>query len=69
MQRMHFLLLTVAPQSDARVSACVRYDDDGGDDDDEKDDDDDDDDDVAVDAVTPAAFYSLISIHSSRAGH
>ena len=44
----------------------MRYDDDGGDDDEK---DDDDDDDVAVDAVTPAAFYSLISIHSSRAGH
>lgn len=45
----------------------MRYDDDGGDDDEK--DDDDDDDDVAVDSVTPAAFYSLISIHSSRAGH
>jgi hypothetical protein len=67
MHRMHFLLLTVAPQSDARVCACVRvcvYDggDDGGDDDD-------DDDDAAVDAVTPAAFHSLVSIHSSRGGH
>ena len=48
----------------------MRYDDDGGDDDEkDDDDDDDDDDDVAVDSVTPAAFYSLISIHSSRAGH
>jgi len=68
---MHFLLLTVAPHSDARVCACVRvcvYD--GGDDeDDEDEDEDDDDDDDAVDAVTPAAFHSLISIHSLRGGH
>lgn len=41
---------------------------DRGDDDDEDEDDDDDDDD-AVDAVTPAAFHSLISIHSLRGGH
>ena len=66
MQRMHFLLLTVAPQSDARVCACVRVcvyagGDDGGDNDD--------DDDDAVDTVTPAVFHSLVSIHSSRGGH